>query len=249
MAGVSLRNVTLGYDTVAAIRDLDADVSDGSLTAIVGPNGAGKSTLLRGISGELLPLSGHITRHAPNPRDIAYLPQQSSVDRSFPITVKDFVSMGLWHQVGPLGGIGSRYAHDINRAIEAVGLRGLEGRSIGALSGGQMQRVMFARLLLQDAKLVLLDEPFTAIDATTTADLLNIVRGWHWEGRTVLAVLHDHDLVRSHFPKTLMVARDLVAHGDTAKVLTSANLLKARRMCEACDRPPEICEHKFAGAA
>ena len=91
-----------------------------------------------------------------------------------------------------------------------------------------MQRALFARLLLQNARLVLLDEPFTAIDLRTMADLLGIVQRWHGEGRTVLAVLHDLETVRTHFPETLMLARELVAHGSTAEVLTPANQLRAR---------------------
>ena len=129
----------------------------------------------------------------------------------------------------------------IDAAIAAVGLTGLEGRSIGTLSGGQLQRALFARLLLQDARLVLLDEPFTAIDARTLSDLLGVIQGWHGEGRTVIAVLHDMETVRAYFPNTLMLARELVAHGPTEKVLTSENQFRARQMCEACAGPPHVC--------
>lgn len=249
MTALVCNELSLGYDNVLAIRDLSAEIKEGSLTAIVGPNGAGKSTLLRGISGELSPLSGQITRTNARAADIAYLPQQTEIDRSFPITVLDFVAMGFWHSVGPFGAIGRKHTQRLMDAIDAVGLRGFEDRAISALSGGQMQRVLFARLLLQDAKLVLLDEPFTAIDAKTTADLMALVKAWQGEGRTVIAVLHDHDMVRTHFPETLMVARDLVSHGNTADVMTSENLFAARRMCEACDHPPAACDHKIPNAA
>ena len=249
MTGVLVKDVTLGYGMFPAVNDLSVQFADGSLTAIVGPNGAGKSTLLKGIGGELKPISGFIDRGSTKDCDLAYLPQQSEIDRSFPISVRDFVAMGLWHQVGAFGRIGRKFNTRINEAIEAVGLRGLEDRQISALSGGQMQRVLFARVLLQDAPLVLLDEPFTAIDTKTTADLLQIVMNWHGQGRTVLAVLHDNDLVRTHFPNTLMIARDLVGHGKTEDILTASNLLRARQMCEACDHPPHSCEHKFPPAA
>jgi zinc/manganese transport system ATP-binding protein len=109
-----------------------------------------------------------------------------------------------------------------------------------------MQRVLFARLLLQDARLVLLDEPFTAIDARTMADLLGVVRRWHGEGRTVVAVLHDFETVRGHFPETLMLARELVAHGPTAEVLTAENQFRARRMAEAPDPGAGVCERGAA---
>jgi zinc/manganese transport system ATP-binding protein len=119
--------------------------------------------------------------------------------------------------------------------LSAVGLDGFGGRGIGSLSAGQFQRVLFARLLLQDAPVVVLDEPFTAIDARTTRDLLDLVRRWHDGRRTVIAVLHDFDQVRSHFPNTLLMARRQIAWGATAEVLSGANLLKARAMAEHWD--------------
>jgi zinc/manganese transport system ATP-binding protein len=122
-----------------------------------------------------------------------------------------------------------------------VGLSGFENRGIGTLSGGQMQRMLFARVLLQDARLIVLDEPFNAIDAKTSADLLGLIQQWHTEERTVLAALHDMDLVRAHFPETLLLARGQVAWGSTVEVLTSENLQEARRMCEAFDDGAAAC--------
>ena len=126
-------------------------------------------------------------------------------------------------------------------ALGAVGLSGFENRGIGTLSGGQMQRLLFARVLLQDARLIVLDEPFNAIDAKTSADLLALVRRWHTEKRTVLAALHDMDLVRANFPETLLLARGKVAWAATSEVLTAENLSEARRMCEAFDEGAAPC--------
>lgn len=238
---LSFQNLTLGYDRLPAVHQLETEIVEGSLTAIVGPNGAGKSTLLKGVTGALAPLEGQIEISGFDDEEIAYLPQQSDIDRSFPITVFDLVAMGLWREVGSFGWLRRGQRSRVDVAIAAVGLTGLESRPIGSLSGGQMQRVLFARLLLQDAKLVLLDEPFTAIDARTMADLIEVVRNWHSEGRTVLAVLHDHETVNSHFPQTLMLARELVAHGPTGQVLTSENQMRARQMCEACASTPHVC--------
>ncbi|MEL6318483.1 MAG: ABC transporter ATP-binding protein [Pseudomonadota bacterium] len=214
----------------------DATIASRTLTALVGPNGAGKSTLLKGLTGALTPLRGSIEIAAARER-IAYLPQQSEIDRSFPITVFDLVAMGLWSEIGAFLGLSTRRAARVEEAIDTVGLTGFEARAIGTLSGGQMQRALFARLLLQDASLVLLDEPFTAIDAKTAADLIAVVKHWHGEGRTVLAVLHDIEAVRAHFPRTLLLARSLVAHGPTPETLTVENLARARQMCEVCDDP------------
>src|SRR6186997_1154994 len=232
---LQFRNLTLGYDRHPAVHHLDGVVQSGSLTAVVGPNGAGKSTLFKGVVGVIKPLAGRIERHGVRPQDIAYLPQIAEIDRSFPISVYDMVAMGLWRGKGLFGGIGGKDRDTVEGAISAVGLTGFEPRPIGTLSGGQMQRMLFARLLLQDARVIVLDEPFTAIDAKTSADLLDLVRRWHSEERTVLAAMHDIDVVKANFPETLLLAREPVAWGRTGEVLTANNLEKARRMCEAFD--------------
>jgi zinc/manganese transport system ATP-binding protein len=241
-SGLTFRDLPLGYDRRPAVHHLQGSVPTGSLLAVVGPNGAGKSTLLKAVSGHLPPLSGVIDRGGVAACDIAYLPQAAEIDRSFPITVGDFVAMGLWRRLGLFGGIGRGDRIAIGAAVAAVGLSGFEGRAIGSLSGGQMQRTLFARLLLQDARLILLDEPFTAIDAKTTADLLALVHRWHGESRTVIAVLHDTDTVRRHFPECLLLARQAVAWGPTAEVLTPERLLEARRMIEAWDDRARPCD-------
>lgn len=246
MPAITLHDLTLGYDRHPAAHHLDAVIPSGSLTAIVGLNGAGKSTLMKGIVGALRPLEGRI---AISKSRIAYLPQAAEIDRTFPVSVRDLVAMGLWAEIGAFGRLRPAQADRIAVALAAVGLTGFERRPIGALSGGQMQRVVFARLLLQEADVILLDEPFTAIDAKTAADLMALVQRWHGEGRTVVAVLHDLDTMRAKFPDTLMIARELVAHGPTAQVLTPANLLRARHMCEAFDDDAAVCLPQNRGAA
>ena len=240
-AQVTFRDVTLGYDRHPAVHHLNGEVATGALLAVIGPNGAGKSTLFRGLAGILKPLAGSISLGGLDIRDIAYLPQTADIDRTFPISVFDFVGTGLWRSTGFFGGMGRAARDKIAQALAAVGLNGFENRSIGTLSGGQMQRMLFARVLLQDARLIVLDEPFNAIDAKTSADLLALVQRWHGEGRTVLAALHDMDLVRNHFPETLLLARGEVAWGATAQVLTAENLTEARRMCEAFDDGAAAC--------
>ncbi len=238
---VEFRDVTLGYDRHPAVHHLSGGIAPGALLAVVGPNGAGKSTLFRGLVGILKPLSGAISLSGLDAKDIAYLPQIAEIDRSFPISLLDFVGTGLWRATGFFGGIGKAQREKIAHALAAVGLTGFENRGIGTLSGGQMQRMLFARVLLQDAPLIVLDEPFNAIDARTSEDLLALVKRWHGEGRTVVAALHDMDLVRAHFPQTLLLAREPVAWGATAEVLTGENLMEARRMCEAFDESAAAC--------
>jgi len=240
-AQLQFRNLTLGYDRHPAVHHLDGAIEGGALMAVVGPNGAGKSTLFKGVVGIIKPLAGKIERNGTRPEDIAYLPQVAEIDRSFPINVYDMVSMGLWRRAGLFGGIGRKERNLIEMAMATVGLTGFEERAIGTLSGGQMQRMLFARLLLQDARVIVLDEPFNAIDGKTSSDLLALVRRWHSEKRTVLAAMHDIDLVRSNFPETLLLAREPVAWGRTAEVLTPQNLLRARKMCEAFDEQAQSC--------
>ena len=241
MAALQFRDLTLGYDRHPAVHHLNGTVEAGSLTAVVGPNGAGKSTLFKAIVGALKPLAGHIERDGFIAHDIAYLPQVADIDRTFPINVYDMVAMGLWRRKGVFGSIGRDARGAVETSITAVGLTGFEQRAIGSLSGGQMQRMLFARLLLQDARVIVLDEPFNAVDAKTSADLFDLVQRWHGEERTVLTAMHDIEFVRANFPETLLLAREPVAWGRTPSVLTPENLLLARRMCEAFDEHAHEC--------
>ncbi len=238
---LEFRNLTLGYDRHPAVHHLNGAVEEGALLAVIGPNGAGKSTLFKGIVGAIKPLAGSIELGGVNSHEIAYLPQVIDIDRNFPITVYDMVAMGLWRRAGAFGSVNGNVHKEIDGAIAVVGLTGFEQRPIGSLSGGQMQRMLFARLLLQDARIIVLDEPFNAVDSKTVEDLLALIRRWHGESRTVLAALHDIELVRTNFPQTLLLAREPVAWGETAAVLKPANLLKARQMCEAFDEEAQEC--------
>ena len=149
--------------------------------------------------------------------------------------VSDLVSLGFWKRRGLLGAIRGVDRQALDEALRAVGLAGFERRPIDTLSGGQLQRALFARVLLQDAQVILLDEPFTAIDEKTVADLIGLVQHWHSEERTVIAVLHDVEMVQRVFPQTLLLAREPIAWGETGEALKAENILKARRMTEAWD--------------
>lgn len=245
-ARIEFQDLTLGYDRHPAVHHLTGAIEPGSLLAVVGPNGAGKSTLLKGVVGMLQPIGGRVKLQGVTPHDIAYLPQLADIDRSFPVCVYDFVSMGLWRTVGIFGRIGRDRRDRIETAIRAVGLEGFERRAIGTLSGGQMQRCMFARLLLQDSPVILLDEPFNAVDTKTVTDLIELIHRWHAEKRTVVTVLHDLETVRRHFPEAVLMAREVIAWGRTAEVLTPANLLAARRMIEAFDDQAHACARDVA---
>jgi len=240
--GILVQDLTVSYDRHPAVHHVSCRLAPGSMTAVVGPNGAGKSTLIKAIVGLLKPAEGRVSTGDLKRADIAYLPQQAEIDRSFPITVADTVALGHWRRIGILGRLTGAMRKAVAEALSAVGLEGFEQRAIGSLSVGQFQRVLFARLLLQDARVILLDEPFNAIDARTTADLLDLVARWHGEQRTVVAVLHDMDQVRKHFPDTLLLARELIACGPTPQCLTAEHLLTARRMSESWNEDAAVCE-------
>jgi zinc/manganese transport system ATP-binding protein len=233
-AHVIFDNLSLGYRDHRALHQFNGELLAGSLTAVVGPNGSGKSTLMKAMAGVLAPLSGTCTVTAG--ARVAYLPQLSELDRTFPARVIDLVRLGLWPHRGFLGWHGKADQARVAQAIQTVGLDGLAHRAIGELSGGQLQRALFARVLLQDADLILLDEPFNAIDATAVADLMQLIRHWHADGRTVVAVLHDLNLVRAHFPQTLVLAGRALAWGHTNSVLTSEDVHESVGMDERLQR-------------
>lgn len=241
MPTITLTDLTLGYERHPAVHHLSGTFQPGSMTAVVGPNGSGKSTLVKGIVGILRPLGGRIERRNLKKHEIAYLPQQLEIDRSFPITVLDTVILGLWRQIGIFGGMKRDLWAKAEQALRTVGLAGFEMRAIANLSGGQFRRVMFARMLLQDSPVVVLDEPFTSIDSQTTIDLLKVIQRWHEEKRTIIAVLHDFNQVHDHFPEALLIARELIAWGPTTEVLCDKNLSLSRTMSEAWDDEAEIC--------
>ncbi len=238
-AGIRLDNLTLTHGRRAAVHHVSGRFAPGSLTAVVGPNGAGKTTLLRALAGLHKPDSGTIAHEGA--ARIALLPQLAALDRAFPIACLDVVMQGLWPRLGAFRGASAGDRILAEQALAAVGLSGFEKRPVGSLSAGQTQRLLFARLLVQDADILLLDEPFNAVDARTSADLLRLVRDWHGQGRTVVAVLHDLDLVAREFPDTLLIARDAIAWGATGDALCAANRLKARMMAEAWADDAEAC--------
>ena len=240
--------LTLGYNSHPAVHHLDGAIERGSLTAVAGPNGSGKSTLMKGIAGILKPMAGSLS--VLSGQRVAYLPQQSEVDRHFPARVFDLVALGLWHRRGLAGWLRKADKADVLAALSAVGLEGFEDRALDTLSGGQMQRALFARVVLQDADLILLDEPFNAVDTKTVGDLIAVIKGWHGEGRTVITVAHDQHLIREHFPETLLLARQMIGWGPTGEVMSVDSMARARRFTEAwnenapwCDEPGDMGHH------
>jgi zinc/manganese transport system ATP-binding protein len=226
-AGIELRNISVRRGGRLALDGISGRFEPGSLTAVVGPNGAGKSTLLDAVAGLIRPYRGEVICPAQARNRIAYLPQRARLDRDYPVTVQEIVSLGLWQGFGSFRTPAPALAERVAAAVDGLGLTNLIHRRIAELSVGQMQRTLFARLLLQEAAVVLLDEPFAAVDASTVEVLLRLIKHWHQQQRTVIAVVHDLDQVRAHFPSTLLLARAPVAWGRTGSVLTAENLATA----------------------
>ena len=241
---IELKNLTLVYDKHPVVHHLTATIEAGDLLAVVGPNGAGKSTLLNALAGLATIDQGSI--EGIDPDQVAYLPQQTKIDRTFPITAIELVATGFWQTIGFHHPIGHDDLHQCEEAIAAVGLEGFEKRMLNTLSGGQMQRVLFARVLLQNKSVILLDEPFNAIDSKTIADLTQVIKSWHNDERTVLMVSHDIEYVRQSCPKTLLLARENIGFGRTEDILTSQNLNRAQKMCEAFDESAPWCNREVA---
>lgn len=233
--GISVRHLSVRYGERYAIESLTGEFAPASLTAVVGPNGAGKSSLLKALAGIIRPAAGEVICAAVERHRLAYLPQQDELDRGFPITVAELVALGDWRNFGSVREPPRNLAASVYEALAAVGLSTVADQQIAELSVGQFQRALFARLLLQDADVILLDEPFASLDESTTEDLLHFLQRWQAEGRTVVAVLHDYDQVRRYFPSTLLLARSPIAWGETSLSLSADNLARAQETLN----PPE----------
>jgi zinc/manganese transport system ATP-binding protein len=224
---IEIQDLTVQYPQNAVISKLSCDFKAPGLWAVAGPNGAGKSTLLKTMLGLQKFASGGIHFHGLCPCDVAYLAQQNQLDRRFPLTVGDTVAMGLFRQVGLFRRYTKEQREKMQIALDEVGLSSFAKVPLQALSGGQFQRVLFARLILQDAPVILLDEPFTGVDGRTLEDLMKLLHQWVKEGRLVVAVLHHIDLVQEYFPHTLLLARHFFKAGLTKDVVTPENMLAA----------------------
>jgi zinc/manganese transport system ATP-binding protein len=241
MAAITIENLTVSYLRHPAIHHISGHFASGSLTALTGPNGGGKSTLLKTIAGLMKPDEGNITIHNPQGETTAYLPQASAVERDFPISVLQLVASGAWQQAGAFGTITSTMKAKAMQALTDVCLEDVAMRDIASLSSGQFQRALFARLIMQDAAIILLDEPFNAMDMQTTAHLLDIIKRWHQEKRTIICILHDLEQIRTHFPECILLARECLAWGNTGDVLQHKAFTHHALFHEHQDTSHEIC--------
>lgn len=228
---ISVQGLNVAYGTHWVLKDIDLECAAGAMTAIVGPNGAGKSTLLKAVLGLVPRVSGHVeffgSPHSEQLGQIAYVPQRESIDWDFPISVDEVALMGT---AGPRKWFGrpTRAQRETAlRALESVQLTDLRHRQIGQLSGGQQQRLFLARALAQDARLMMLDEPFAGVDAVSQQSILEILQQFVADGGTVVAVHHDLSTVKRTFDQAILLHERVLAAGPVAKALTKANLTEA----------------------
>ena len=221
-------HVSVRYDNDPALDDVSFQIAHGAQVAVVGPNGAGKSTLFKALVG-LVPLrSGEIRVHGLPLRAhkdcVAYVPQRSAVDWSFPVSVYDVVMMGRYGRQGWLGRASAADRAAVSAALEQMGMTSLRRRALGDLSGGQQQRVFLARALAQEPHILLMDEPFTGVDAATQETTLSLLDELKRRDVTVLVSTHDLNMAAQRFESVLLINRRLVAYGPAAQVFTSENI-------------------------
>jgi zinc/manganese transport system ATP-binding protein len=222
---LSANELTLGYRGQAVVSNVSFNVAAGDVVAVVGHNGSGKSTLVKTILGTLPLIGGELSWHSCVPSEIAFLGQRSEFDTRVPVRLRDIVEMGAWSQLRFAGRIDSAGRAVIEAAMERTGTAVFANTPLHKLSAGQLQRALFARTIVQDAPVILLDEPFTAIDQSTEADLLALIDEWSGEGRAVIMVLHDLSAVLQHCNAALLLGRGTARFGLLDKTLTLANLV------------------------
>jgi manganese/zinc/iron transport system ATP- binding protein len=227
---ISVTELSVDYDGVTAIEDVDFTVRTKKLTAIVGPNGAGKSTLIKALLGLIPTRTGTISCFGTSPKqyrkNISYVPQRAQIDWEFPASVFDVVAMGLYSELGLLRRFSSTLKDRVHQALTDVDMADFAKRQISQLSGGQQQRVFLARSIVQDAELILLDEPFGGIDAKSEAVIVDILRSQKQNGKSIVAVHHDLSTVKDYFDDVILLNKTVTVFGPVNDVFTKSNIEK-----------------------
>ncbi len=227
---IAVHDLTVAYHRKPVLWDVDLNIPEGVLGAIVGPNGAGKSTLLKACLDLIPKTSGEVQIYGKAYEDqrelVAYVPQRESVDWDFPVSALDVVAMGTYRKIGWFRRVGKAQKKAAHQALEQVGIEHLANRQISQLSGGQQQRVFLARALVQDARIYLMDEPFAAVDAATEQAVIALLQQLNEQGKTVLCVHHDLATVSRYFDHLVLLNMRIVASGPTKEIFTRDNLRK-----------------------
>lgn len=227
---IRIENLSVSYKETLALKDISLVLQGPTITGIIGPNGAGKSTLIKSMLG-IIPHEGHtfIDDKEMNKslKKVAYVEQKIHIDYNFPIKVKECVSLGLYPSIPLFHTLKASHWKKVTEALEIVGLSDYAERQISQLSGGQFQRVLIARCLVQEADYILLDEPFVGIDSVSEEIIMNTLRGLKKAGKSILIVHHDLSKVPLYFDQVLLLNKEVIAFGPTKETFTKANLKQA----------------------
>jgi len=227
---IEIQNLSVSYQGQLALDKANVTIKGPTITGIIGPNGAGKSTLIKGLLGIVDHQGQALLDGQPLDKElkrIAYVEQKINIDYNFPIKVKECVSLGLYPSIPLFHTLKASHWKKVADALEIVGLSDYADRQISQLSGGQFQRVLIARCLVQEADYIFLDEPFVGIDSVSEEIIMNTLRDLKKAGKTVLIVHHDLSKVPHYFDQVLLLNRELIDLGPTEETFTEANLKKA----------------------
>ncbi|SUP52653.1 Probable siderophore transport system ATP-binding protein YusV [Weissella viridescens] len=220
--------MTVGYTSTPVFEDLSVKFEPGKITGIIGPNGAGKSTLIKSILGLIKKQAGDVKLDGQEVSKVrqktAYVEQRANLDMSFPINVFDVVLTGTYGRLGLFKSPGAKEKAAASDALEQLKLSEFKKRQIGELSGGQLQRVFVARAVVQEAEVVILDEPFVGIDMKSEADIMRILKLWRDQGKTIIVIHHDLNKVTEYFDDLVIMNHGIVAAGPVADVYTRENI-------------------------
>lgn len=227
---LEIRRLTVAYQNRVVLFDVNLELPQGALVALVGPNGAGKSTLLKAVMEQVPKIEGNVQifgkDYSQARQRVGYVPQRESVDWDFPVNALDVVAMGLYGRIGWFRRVRKEHLELAKQALNQVGIGELADRQISQLSGGQQQRVFLARALVQDADLYLMDEPFAAVDAATERAIVDVLRQLRQKGKTVLVVHHDLQTVPEYFDQVILLNVKVIEHGEVSEIFTEENLMK-----------------------
>lgn len=225
---INVEDLTLAYNEKPVVWDADVNIVRNSRTAIIGPNGAGKSTLLKGILGLLKPLAGEVKILDKDPKNarkyFSYIPQTASVNWDFPTTVLDVVLMGRYKTLGWIRRPGKKDYEIAKQALEKMGMYEFRDRQISELSGGQRQRVFLARSISSDAEIYFMDEPLAGVDMVTEKIIMDTIKEFQKDGKTIVAVHHDLNTIEKYFDHVVIINRRVVAEGPVSETFTKENL-------------------------